>query len=91
LATIALNAARSAALSPCSLAWLFATRARNAGKAGPPLPRSSVHEGWANPSHFGESERVTGHLGEHRAVPTFAKYVPVVSAAVTDVTRWAYG
>jgi len=24
-------------------------------------------------------------------VPTFAEYVPVVSAAVTDVTRWAYG
>jgi integrase/recombinase XerC len=24
-------------------------------------------------------------------VPTFAEYVPVVSAAVTDVTRRAYG
>jgi hypothetical protein len=28
---------------------------------------------------------------EHRAVPTFAEYVPVVSAAVTPGTRRAYG
>jgi integrase/recombinase XerC len=36
-------------------------------------------------------EDLTAAPGQRSAVPTFAEYVPVVSAAVTDGTRRAYG
>ena len=36
-------------------------------------------------------EDLTAAPGQRPAVPTFAEYVPVVSAAVTDGTRRAYG